>query len=112
MKTLSDSDYALVLRLLKHLSSLRGETIKDKNMARKAGVEAARIAAFGFAVCAVFFGWAFTRSSLFREDLLMNVPAYSEKLADFLDSHCNDGKILMDSYRGYYVIMNMDEPEN
>lgn len=38
MKTLSDSDYALVLRLLKHLSSLRGETIKDKNMARKAGL--------------------------------------------------------------------------
>lgn len=81
------------------------------NMARKASDEAARIAAFGFAVCAVFFGWAFTRSSLFREDLLMNVPAYSEELADFLNSHCNDGKILMDSYRGYYVIMNMDEPE-
>lgn len=38
MKHLSDSDYALTLRLLRHLSQNRGVNVKDKEMSRKAGL--------------------------------------------------------------------------
>lgn len=38
MKHISDSDYALTLRLLRHLSRKKGEGIRDKEMARKAGL--------------------------------------------------------------------------
>ena len=36
MKHLSNSDYALTLRLLRHLSASKGEGLKDKEMSRKA----------------------------------------------------------------------------
>ena len=82
------------------------------NMAReKAGI-VVRITAAGLAACAIFFIWAFQESSTFREDLTLNVPAHSEDLADYLNVHCSDGKVLMDSYRTYYAIMNADHPEN
>lgn len=38
MKQISNSDYTLVLRLLKHLSSSSGMTAREKDMARKAGL--------------------------------------------------------------------------
>ena len=38
MKQLSNSDYDLTLRLLRHLSAIKGESIKDKEMSRKAGL--------------------------------------------------------------------------
>lgn len=38
MKHLSDSDFALALRLLNHLWKNRGESLKDKEMSRKAGL--------------------------------------------------------------------------
>ena len=59
---------------------------------------------------ALFFAWAFRYSSLFREDLLLNVPAHSEQLADYINTHLRDKRVLMDSYRTYYAIMNTDDP--
>lgn len=38
MKHLSNSDYALTIRLLRHLSTNRGESLRDKEMSRKAGL--------------------------------------------------------------------------
>ena len=36
MKHISNSDYALTIRLLRHLSTNRGESLKDREMSRKA----------------------------------------------------------------------------
>lgn len=38
MRHLSDADFTLILRLLRHLSRNRGESVKDKEMSRKAGL--------------------------------------------------------------------------
>lgn len=43
MKHISDSDYALVLRLLKHLASLQGLSVREKDMSRKAGLIARKM---------------------------------------------------------------------
>ena len=58
----------------------------------------------------LFFAWAMRYSSLFREDLLLNVPAHSEELAHYINTHLRDKCVLMDSYRTYYAIMNTDDP--
>ncbi len=69
------------------------------------------LTAAGLAAAAVFLGWSFLYSADFREDLLINVPARSGDLAEYLNVHCADGKILMDTHRTYYAIMNTDHPE-
>ena len=61
-------------------------------------------------ITALFFGWAFQRSMLFREDLLFNVPAHSEQLADYIDSRLGNKRILLDTYRTYYAVMNTENP--
>lgn len=38
MRQLSDADFALILRLLRHFISTKWESRKDKEMARKAGL--------------------------------------------------------------------------
>ena len=75
------------------------------------GKQAARISALGLLASALVLGWGFQYSSTFREDLLLNVPAHSESVADYLNANCRGGKVLMDSYRTYYTIMNADDPE-
>ncbi len=61
-------------------------------------------------ITTIFFGWAFMRSKLFREDLLYNVPSHSEQLADYIDSRLANKRILLDTYRTYYAVMNTDDP--
>ena len=71
-----------------------------------------RIMAVGLAAAALIFAWEFQYSSIFREDLLLNVPAYSESAAEYLNANCRGGRVLMDSYRTYYIIMNAEDPES
>ena len=81
------------------------------NAAREKGKRVVRITAAGLLAAGLVFAWGFQYSSMFREDLLLNVPAHSETLADYLNANCRGGKVLMDSYRTYYTIMNADDPE-
>ena len=43
MRQLSNSDYDLTLRLLRHLSAIKGNSVKDKEMSRKAGLMARKM---------------------------------------------------------------------
>ena len=72
---------------------------------------AVRICAAGLLAAGLVFAWGFRYSSMFREDLVLNIPAHSESVADYLNANCRNSKVLMDSYRTYYVIMNADDPE-
>lgn len=38
MKSLSNSDYNQTLRLLRHLSNIKGDSLKEREAARKAGL--------------------------------------------------------------------------
>ena len=80
------------------------------NAGKKSG-HVIRISAAGLLICALVFVMAFQYSTIFREDLVLNVPASSETVADYLNARCRNGRILMDSYRTYYTIMNVDDPE-
>ncbi|MCR5251823.1 MAG: dolichyl-phosphate-mannose--protein mannosyltransferase [Lachnospiraceae bacterium] len=75
------------------------------------GKKVTRIMAAGLLLTGIVYAWAFRNSSLFREDLLLGIPAHSESVADYLNANCRNSRVLMDSYRTYYVIMNADEPE-
>lgn len=55
-----------------------------------------------------YFYWAFEHSPRMREDTLLSVPAQSEQMADYINARLPDSRILMDSYRSYYIIMNTD----
>ncbi len=82
---------------------------------RKAGDKAKKvvgITAAGLAATALIFVWLFKYSVMFREDLVLNIPAKSESVAAYLNANCRNSKVLMDSYRTYYVIMNADDPES
>lgn len=57
----------------------------------------------------LYFGWAFQDDSQMREDLLLSVPAQSEALADYINSNLRGQTVLMDSYRTYYAIMNVND---
>jgi hypothetical protein len=59
-----------------------------------------------------FFAWAFKYSSLFREDILLGIPAHSEQLANYINDHLRNEYVLMDSYRTYYTIMNVDDVDH
>lgn len=59
-----------------------------------------------------YFAWAFEHSSLMREDTLYMVPAHTEQLAEYINTHLRDKKILMDSYLTYYAILNVDNVDN
>lgn len=63
-------------------------------------------------VNSLYFSWAFQNSSLMREDTLLKVPAKSVQVADYINSHLKNGRILMDSYRTYYIIMNVNNVDN
>ena len=76
------------------------------------GGRVVRITAAGMLAACLVFVWGFRYSSIFREDLVLNVPARSETVADYLNANCRGSKVLMDSYRTYYVIMNADDPES
>ncbi len=71
-----------------------------------------KIASFFLAVVLLvstgYFTWAFRYSSLMREDTLLSVPAKSEQVAQYINSNLKHDRILMDSYRTYYIIMNVD----
>lgn len=75
--------------------------------------KAARRVAVGI-LCAVlafngaYFAWAFEHSSLMREDTLYMVPAHTEQIADYINTHLQDKRVLMDSYLTYYAIMNVN----
>ncbi|NJP40265.1 glycosyltransferase family 39 protein [Oscillospiraceae bacterium HV4-5-C5C] len=62
--------------------------------------------------CGLYFGWAFQYSSQMREDLLLSVPAQSEQLADYINSNLRGQTVLMDSYRTYYAIMNIEDQDS
>lgn len=64
----------------------------------------------GLSLTAGCFLWGFSASDVFREDLTLNVPAYSEQLGNYINSHYAGRRVLMDSYRTYYAIMNTDHP--
>lgn len=72
----------------------------------------ALILTLAMAAAGMGFVWGFTSSSVFREDLLLNVPAHSEQLAAYINARCRGSRVLMDSYRTYYAIMNVDNVEN
>ncbi len=76
------------------------------------GKKVVRISAIGLVVCSLVFVWGFKYSAMFREDLVLNIPAHSESVAAYLNANCRNSKVLMDSYRTYYVIMNADDPES
>jgi hypothetical protein len=81
------------------------------NTAGEYASRAARIIGAGLLCASLALGWAFQYSSVFREDLTLNIPAHSESVAEYINANCRGGKILMDSYRTYYVIMNVEDPE-
>ena len=60
----------------------------------------------------LYFAWAFNYSSLQREDTLLGIPAYSQEAADYINTNLKNSRILMDSYRTYYIIMNIDDVDN
>lgn len=78
-----------------------------KLRSRAAGILAGCMLCTGLA-----FAWGFTSSSIFVEDLTLNVPAHSEQVAAFINARCRNGRVLMDSYRTYYAIMNTDRVDN
>ena len=59
-----------------------------------------------------YFLWAFQYSSLMREDTLLMIPEHSTEVANYINSNLKNDRILMDSYRTYYVIMNVDNVDN
>ena len=73
---------------------------------------AAVLAAAVLAVSGAYFVWAFQASSLMREDTLLMVPAHSAEVADYINSNLKTDRVLMDSYRTYYAIMNVDNVDN
>ena len=81
------------------------------NTAEKNRRSVIRITAAGLLAAGLVFCWGFRYSSMFREDLVLNIPAHSETVADYLNANCRNSRVLMDSYRTYYVIMNADDPE-
>lgn len=64
------------------------------------------------AVTSGYFVWAFEYSTLMREDTLLGVPARSEEVANYINANLGDSRILMDAYRTYYIIMNVDNVDN
>ena len=60
----------------------------------------------------LYFVWAFQYSSIMREDTLLMVPTKSDQVADYINSHLKNERILMDSYRTYYIIMNVNNVDN
>ena len=85
--------------------------MRVRNTAEKNERSVVRITAAGLLAAGLVFCWGFRYSSMFREDLVLNIPAHSEIVADYLNANCRNSKVLMDSYRTYYVIMNADDPE-
>ena len=81
------------------------------NAAREKAQTVVRVMAAGMIASALVFVWGFSQSPLFREDLFLNIPASSETVAEYLNSNCRNARVLMDSYRTYYIIMNADNPE-
>ncbi len=81
------------------------------NAARDRASMVVRIMAVGLAASALVFTWGFSQSPMFREDLFLNIPANSETVAEYLNANCRNSRVLMDSYRTYYIIMNADHPE-
>lgn len=73
---------------------------------------ATAVIAISLVVSDIAFMWGFTSSSTFREDLTLNVPAHSVELAEFINARCRNTRVLMDSYRTYYAIMNVDDIDN
>lgn len=59
-----------------------------------------------------YFLWAFQYSSLMREDTLLMIPANSEQVADYINSNLKNDRVLMDSYRTYDIIMNVNNVDN
>ncbi len=70
------------------------------------------VALAGLVLTGGVFIWAFQYSDTFREDLLLNIPAQTTQLSDYINHHLRGRRILMDSYRTYYAIMNVDVPED
>jgi hypothetical protein len=64
------------------------------------------------ALTMIFFAWAFQYSETMREDTLLMVPGNSGEVADYINSNLKNEKILMDSYRTYYVVMNINNINN
>lgn len=60
----------------------------------------------------VYFLWGFQKSSLIREDTLLMIPKDSGEVADYINSHLKTSRVLMDSYRTYYVIMSVNNVDN
>ncbi len=59
-----------------------------------------------------YFAWAFQSSSLMREDNLLSIPAKSEQVAAYINTNLKNSKGLMDAYRTYYAIMNVENVDN
>ena len=80
-----------------------------KNGGRKA---AAVLMSAVLACSGIYFAWAFRYSSLMREDTLLTIPKDSVQVADYINSYLKNDRILMDSYRTYYVIMNVNNVDH
>ena len=78
----------------------------------KARRMAAGLMAAVLAVNGVYFLWAFRSSALMREDTLLTVPQNSVEVADYINSNLRNDRILMDSYRTYFIIMNVDNVDH
>lgn len=81
-------------------------------MRKAAGRSAAAFLCAVLIFSGAYFAWGFQYSPLMREDTLLTVPGKSDQLADYINSNLKNDRILMDSYRTYYAIMNVDNVDN
>lgn len=57
----------------------------------------------------LWFAWAFQYSEIIREDTLLMLPEGSTQMAEYINVHLQDETVLMDAYRGYYIMLNVDD---
>ncbi|NJP40284.1 dolichyl-phosphate-mannose--protein mannosyltransferase [Oscillospiraceae bacterium HV4-5-C5C] len=69
---------------------------------------AAVILALALVINGLYFGWALQHDSIMKEDTTLSVPPRSLELAYYINSELKHETILMDSFRTYYTIMNLD----
>lgn len=69
---------------------------------------AAGVLVVALVINALYFGWALQHDSIMKEDTTLSVPPRSLELADYINSELENETVLMDSFRTYYTIMNLD----
>lgn len=64
-----------------------------------------------FASC-IWFIYAFDRDEIIREDAMLIIPEGTYQMAEYINNNLEGETVLMDAYRGYGIILNINEVDH